>query len=285
MMIIINTHDDDGRHQNSRTGTLRMPNSAPHAALITGGSTGIGATYADRLARRGHDLILVARDTARMDALATRLRAETGVAVEAMPADLADPAALAAVEDRLREDTRIGLLINNAGANLPGGFASSDAAALERLIQLNVTAPTRLARAAVPRLLAEGGGAIVNIASVLALAPEVLPGIYSATKSYILILSQALQAEFGPRGLYVQAVLPSATRTEIWERSGYSPDSIPGMMPVGDLVDAALVGFDRREPVTIPPLPEESDWTSLDAARLALQPKFRQERPAARYLT
>jgi short-subunit dehydrogenase len=112
----------------------------------------------------------------------------------------------------------------------------------------------------------------------------VLPGIHSATKSYILTLSQALQAELGPRGLYMQAVLPAATRTEIGERSGYSPESIPGMMPVGDLADAALVGFDRREPVTIPPLPEESDWTSLDAARLALQPKFRRERSAARYL-
>ncbi|WP_159350254.1 SDR family oxidoreductase [Roseomonas harenae] len=111
-----------------------------------------------------------------------------------------------------------------------------------------------------------------------------LPGIYSATKSYILTLSQALQAEFGARGLYVQAVHPAAMCTEIGERSGYSPDSIPGMMPVGDLVDAALVGFDRREPVTIPPLPEESDWTSLDATHLALQPKFRRERPAACYL-
>jgi len=127
-------------------------------ALITGASSGIGATYADRLARRGYDLVLIARDKARMEALAARLRGETGVAIEVLPADLTVAADLARVETRLREDASIGLLVNNAGAAAPGGFTDPDLDALERLIRLNVTAVTRLAGAVVPRFL-RGGAA------------------------------------------------------------------------------------------------------------------------------
>ncbi|MBI3709714.1 MAG: SDR family oxidoreductase [Proteobacteria bacterium] len=252
-------------------------------ALVTGASSGIGATYADRLARRGHDLVLVARDKDRLEAIAGRLRGETGVAVEVMSGDLTAAEDLHRVEARLREDSRIGLLVNNAGAAAPGGFADPNLDVQERLIRLNVTAVTRLAGAVVPRLLAAGGGSIINIASVLALAPEVLPGIYAATKAFVLIFSQSLQAELGPQGLYVQAVLPAATRTEIWARSGRDVDAIPGVMEVGELVDAALVGFDRQELVTIPPLPDVGQWESFAAARQAMLPNFRQTHPAARY--
>jgi uncharacterized protein len=252
-------------------------------ALITGASSGIGATYADRLAHRGHDLVLVARDKDRLEAIATRLRAETGVAVEVMRGDLTAAEDLRSVEARLREDARIGLLVNNAGAAAPGGFAEPNLDEQETLIRLNVTAVTRLAGAVVPRFLATGGGAIVNIASVLALAPEMLPGIYSATKAYVLTFSQALQAELGPRGVYVQAVLPAATRTEIWARSGRDVNALQGVMDVGELVDAALVGFDRHELITIPPLPDAGQWDSFAAARQAMLPNFRQTHPAARY--
>jgi short-subunit dehydrogenase len=260
-----------------------MNDTAKPAALVTGASSGIGAIYADRLARRGHDLVLVARDAARMDATAARLRAETGVGVDVLAADLVDPRALARVEDRLRQDQRIGILINNAGAAMAGGFADPDLDAAERLIRLNVTAVMRLAGAAIPGMLARGQGAIVNIASVLALAPEISPGIYAGTKSFVLTFSQSLQTELGPRGLYVQAVLPAATRTEIFERAGRRLADIPVIMEAGELVDAALVGFDRRESVTIPPLPDVAQWDSLEAARHALMPGFRQEHAAARY--
>jgi short-subunit dehydrogenase len=252
-------------------------------ALITGASSGIGATYADRLARRGHDLVLVARDKERLDGLAARLRAEIGVAVDVLPADLTRIEDSRRVESRLREDARIGLLVNNAGAAAPGGFADSDVDFQDQLIRLNVTAVTRLANAVVPRFLAEGGGSIVNIASVLALAPELMPGIYPATKAFVVTLSQSLQFEFGSRGVYVQAVLPAATRTEIWSRSGRDPNAIPALMDVGELVDAALVGFDRKETITIPPLPDADQWTAFSAARRAMLPNFRQEHPAARY--
>lgn len=260
-----------------------MQTPSPRAALITGASSGIGATYADRLARRGHDLVLVARDKQRMDKIATRLRAEAGVAIEVLPADLRDRSDLGRVEARLREDPHIGLLVNNAGAGDFGGFANPDLDAADKLIRLNVTALVRLAGAAAPRFLAEGDGSVINIASVLALAPEAFPGIYSATKAFVLTFSQSLQIELGPRGLYVQAVLPAATRTEIWERSGKSIDTIPNVMDVGELVDAALLGFDRRETITIPSLPDEGQWTAFSAARLAMLPNFRHQHPAARY--
>ncbi|MEJ0020819.1 MAG: SDR family oxidoreductase [Acetobacteraceae bacterium] len=256
----------------------------PRAALITGASSGIGATYADRLARRGHDLVLVARDATRMAAIAERLRGETGVAIDVLPADLTAPDDLRRVEMRLREDARIGLLVNNAGAALAGGFAAPDPDLLQWLIALNIVAVTRLAGAVVPRFLAEGEGAIINLASVLALAPEASPGIYAATKAYVLTFSQSLQTELGGRGLYVQAVLPAATRTEIWERAGRDVNAIPGVMEVGELVDAALVGFDRREAVTIPPLPDEGQWQAFTAARQAMMRNFSNPHPAARYL-
>ncbi len=262
-----------------------MQTSSLRAALITGASSGIGATYADRLARRGHDLVLVARDEQRMDAIGARLRAEAGVVVDVLPADLTNQSDLNRVEARLREDSSIGLLVNNAGAGDFSGFANPDLDAAEKLIRLNVTALMRLAGAVVPRFVAGGGGSIINISSTLALAPELLPGVYSATKAFVLTFSQSLQTELGPRGVYVQAVLPAATRTEIWERSGRNVDAIPNVMDVGELVDAALIGFDRRETITIPSLPDEGQWNAFSAVRLAMLPNFRQAHPAARYQT
>ncbi len=253
------------------------------AALITGASTGIGATYADRLARRGYDLVMVARDGGRMQAIASRLRSETNVGIDIIEADLTDPGALRQVETRLRDDARIGLLVNNAGAATPGGFEHGNVDAQEQLIRLNITALTRLSAAAIPRFVARGQGAIINIASVVGLAPEIPMGMYGATKAYVLHYSQALHTELGGKGLYVQAILPAATRTEIWERSGMDITQVQGVMEVGELVDAALVGFDRRELVTIPPLPDAGQWTAYEAARQAMLPNFRQEHAAERY--
>lgn len=255
------------------------------AVLVTGASTGIGAVYADRFARRGHDLVIVARDKARLQTLAERLRAEAGVAVDVLAADFTRPEALAVVEARAREDARIGVLINNAGATVPGAFHQQDSAALADLIALNITSVTRLANAVAGRFAAAGEGAIVNIGSVLGIAPELGSTVYAGTKAYVLTFSQGLHLELGPKGVYVQAVLPAATRTELWERAGLDVNAIPGVMPVDELVDAALVGFDRRETVTIPPLPDVAQWDQFQAARLAMLPNFRQERPAERYRT
>lgn len=252
------------------------------SVLITGASTGIGAVYADRFAKRGHDLVLVARDNARMEALAQTLRRETGVTIDVLQADLTDASALARVETRLRDDARIGILVNNAGATAAGSFIDQSPDQVAEIISLNSTALTRLASAVAPRFVAAGHGAIINISSVVGLAPEFGLTVYGATKAFVLFLTQGLHLELGPK-VYVQAVLPAATRTEIWERSGRDVNALPAVMEVGELVDSALVGFDRRETVTIPPLPDANQWSVFDGARLAMIPNFMQTHAATRY--
>lgn len=154
--------------------------------LITGASTGIGATYAERFARRGHDLVLVARDVVRMETLASRLRQETGVTVVTLQADLTQATDLAKVETRLRDDARIGILVNNAGTAIGGTFIDQSIDDMTKLVALNATALVRLARAIAPRLAEAGEGAIVNIGSVVGLAPEFGMTVYGATKAFVL---------------------------------------------------------------------------------------------------
>ncbi len=256
-----------------------------HSVLITGASSGIGATYAERFARRGHDLVLVARDTARLEALAAQLRADFGVAIDILTADLTRAEDVATVEARLRDDERIGILVNNAGAALSGQFIDQPTEQVARLVALNTTALVRLASAVAPRLAKAGDGAIINIGSVVGLAPEFRATVYGATKAFVQFLSQGLSIELAPHGVYVQAVLPAATKTEIWDRAGADPSTLPPMMEVGDLVDAALVGFDRRETVTIPPLADDAAWHAYDSARQAVIGGLHQDQVAARYRT
>ncbi|MBB3193607.1 SDR family NAD(P)-dependent oxidoreductase [Roseateles terrae] len=252
-------------------------------ALVTGASTGIGATYAERLAQRGHDLVLVARDESRLETVAARIRENYKVQVDVLRADLTQPEDLAAVEARLINDPRIGVLINNAGMAQSGAFVGQSAQNIERLISLNVTALTRLAAAIAPRLVEAGTGTIVNIGSVVGLAPEFGMTVYGATKAFVLFLSQGLHLELSPKGIYVQAVLPAATRTEIWERAGIDVNTLPEVMDVRELVDAALIGYDRRELVTIPPLHVAERWDALEGARQGLLSDIRQAQAADRY--
>lgn len=257
--------------------------TTPTSVLITGASTGIGATYAERFAQRGHDLVLVARDQVRLDTLATRLHQKYGVKVDVLAADLTKTGDLAIVEARLRDDVRIGTLINNAGIAQSGGFIEQTPDQLEQLIALNVTALTRLSNAVAPRFVQAGKGEIVNISSVVSLAPEFQMSVYGATKAFVLLLSQGLQMELSAKGVYVQAVLPAGTYTELWDRAGIDISAYPPMMTVDDLVDAALVGFDRRELVTIPPLQDAARWDALDGARQLLLSEINQAQVAERY--
>lgn len=255
------------------------------SVLITGASTGIGAAYAERFAQRGHDLVLVARDEARLEALAARLRAQSQVAVDVLQADLTNPDDVAVVEARLRDDSRIGILINNAGAAQSGGILQQTGDSITRLATLNAIAPTRLAAAVAPRFAESGAGAIVNIGSVVGLAPEFGMSLYGATKAYVQFLSQGLSLELAPKGVYVQAVLPAGTLTEIWQRAGIDASGMSDLMEVGELVDAALVGFDRREPVTVPTLDDAGRWGALEAARLGVLSNIQQAHAAERYLS
>ncbi|HEV7693555.1 MAG TPA: SDR family oxidoreductase [Hyphomonadaceae bacterium] len=253
--------------------------------LITGASTGIGAVYADRFAKRGHNVILVARDFERLELLSNRLWAETGVNVEVEVADLTNKADLLRIEERLRTDPKIDILVNNAGIGAFGPVVNGDADKFETVIDLNVTAPTRLATAAATAFAKRGHGSIINLSSVLALAPERTNPVYGGTKAFLLNFSQALAHQAEEIGVHVQVVLPGATRTEIWERGGVDVNALdPKMvMDVHDLVDAALAGFDAGESVTIPSLPDVKDWQSFESARLWLAPNLSRNRPAPRY--
>jgi short-subunit dehydrogenase len=254
-------------------------------ALITGASSGIGAIYADRLARRGYDLMLVARNRERLDALATRLAGETGRTVDVVAADLNDKADLARVESLLRTDARITLLVNNAGVGATGPLVASDVEKMSDMIALNVAALTRLTYAVVPGFVARGGGTIINIASIVAVAPEVLNGVYGGTKAFVLALTRSLHHELADKHVRVQAVLPGATATDFWELAGTPMAHLPKqiVMPVDDMVDAALAGLDQGELFTIPSLPEAADWEAYEAARQKLLPNLSRQTPAIRY--
>jgi short-subunit dehydrogenase len=253
-------------------------------ALVTGASSGIGAVYADRLAKRGYDLILVARNGEKLKSLAARLTSETGRSVKVIPADLGDKAALAKVEAVLRDDASITMLVNNAGTASLAPLLKADVDEMEAMITLNVTALTRLTYAAAPAFVARGAGTIINMGSVVGIAPERLNGVYGA-KAYVLALSHSLQHELADKGVRIQAVLPAATATDIWEKGGFHHSKLPAgtVMSTEDMVDAALAGLDQGEVVTIPSLQDGDDWTRFEASRRALAPKFGNSAPAPRY--
>jgi short-subunit dehydrogenase len=254
-------------------------------ALITGASSGIGATYAKRLAQRGFDLLLVARNQTRLDDLAAQLRAGSGVGVETLRADLTVAADVAQVVLRLSSDPAISLLVNNAGIAIIGPLIGSELQRLENMISLNVVAVTQIAVAAATAFAARGQGTLINIASALALVPERYYGAYSGTKAYVLNLTQALEQELSPRGVRVQVVLPGATRTELWARAGIDISYLPPgvVMEVDEMVDAALSGLDLGETVTIPSLPDMLEWEALNRQRLDLAPALSLKHAASRY--
>lgn len=260
-------------------------NPSKGTALITGASSGIGKVYADRLARRGYDLILVARSIDKLNVLAKRITDETGRSVEAVKADLADKADLVEVEAILRNDASIAVLVNNAGVGALKPLLESNVDEMEAMIALNVTALTRLTYAAIPQFVARKAGAVINIASVVAVAPESLNGVYGAGKAYVLAFSRSLQRELVDKGVRIHVVLPGATATEIWPRAGRPLDQLPQeiLMPVEDMVDAALVGFDAGEFATVPALPDAAQWEAWEAAREALLPNLSRAVPAERY--
>jgi uncharacterized protein len=254
-------------------------------ALITGASSGIGAIYAERLARRGYDLILVARNRERLSDLARRLTDATGRSVQVFPADLGDATELASVETLLRTDHSISMLVNNAGFGAATPLLQSDVARMSEMISLNVNALTRLTYAAVPGFVERGNGTVINIASIVAVAPELLNGVYGGTKAYVLAFTRSLHHELADKGVRVQAVLPGATATEFWDVLGHPVSNLPEswVMSAADMVDASLAGLDQGELFTIPALPDASDWSAYEAAREKLTPNLSRSQPAERY--
>lgn len=262
-----------------------MTENSKGTALITGASFGIGAIYADRLARRGYDLILVARNRPRLNTLARRITDETGRAVEVIAADLGSKSDLAGVETVLRTDAGITMLVNNAGIGATAPLLASDVDKMEEMITLNVNALTRMTYAAAPGFVARGTGTIINIASIVGIAPERLNGVYGASKAFVLAFSLSLQSELADRNIRVQAVLPGATATEFWGIAGTPLEHVPSeiVMSAEDMVDAAVAGLDLGERITIPSLPDARDWEAYEAARQKLMPNLSRNVPAARY--
>lgn len=254
-------------------------------AVVTGASKGIGAVFAQHLARRGHDLLLVARNAGELEALAADLRATTGRRVEIAAVDLTDSADLLRLEEMLRARSDIAVLVNNAGVGSVAPLLDANVDDMERMIALNVTALTRLTYAVVPQMAARGAGTVINVSSIVAIATEMMNGVYGASKSYVLAFTQSLQHELAQSGIRVQAVLPGVTATPFWDTLGHPLSKLPAqiIMSVGDLVDASLAGLDQGEVVTIPGLHDVEQWNAHEAARRALATQFGNARPAARY--
>lgn len=221
-------------------------------ALITGATAGIGAEFARQLAVRGTDLVLVARSTDRLESMAAWLRAEHGVRVEALVADLFTAEGVAAVEARVRDDAHpIGLIVNNAGHGLVTDFAASPLDDEVRHLDLHVTVPLRLTHAAMQGMLARGRGRIVLISSVAAFTPR---GSYGAAKAWGVSFARWANLRYRSRGVTVTAVAPGLTRTEFHERMGVSTDGVPAFLwlDVRDVVRLALRDIDRGRALSIP---------------------------------
>jgi uncharacterized protein len=253
-------------------------------ALITGASTGIGAVYADRLAKRDYDLILVARNEERLRTLASRLTTDTGRKAAMLVADLGNNTDFGKVEATLRNDPTITALVNNAGAGSVASILQADVEKMDDMIRVNITALTRLTYSVAPAFVARGSGTIINIASVVGIAVENLNGVYSASKSYVISFGHSLQHDIADKGIRIQTVLSGATATEFWDIAGNSTQkTAANTMSAEDMVDAALVSLDQGELVTIPGLHDGDDWYRWEADRRAISEKFGNSVPAARY--
>ncbi len=254
-------------------------------ALVTGASSGLGAVYADRLAARGFDLILVARRVERLGVLAKSLADKYGVAVRAMAADLSAPADLQRVADELASNPAITMLVNNAGASTLAPVVDTARAGIATMDKVNVTALAELTYAVLPQFKQRNGGTIINIGSVLSFHVLPVSTIYSATKGYVMNFTRGLQQELAGTGIVVQLVLPATTATEIWELSGVPLSQLDQatIMRVEDCVDAALAGLDQGELVTLPSVEDQALWEQFDAARLALFAGAMRGAPASRY--
>ncbi len=243
-------------------------------ALITGASAGIGAVYAERLAKRGYDLILVARSEDKLREVAATLPTEAEILV----ADLTDPGDVERVAARLADAD---VFVNNAGTSYASPVADADPAQLQRVIDLNISAFTRLAQA----YAARRAGTLINIASVVPILQLAGLATYTASKAYVLSFTQILAAELADTPIRIQAVLPGAVGTELWDKSGFplahlDPEIV---MSIDDAVDAALAGLDAGELITIPSLPDAAHWDAYEAARLVLVPNMSRREPAERY--
>jgi short-subunit dehydrogenase len=260
-------------------------------ALVTGASSGLGAAFAERLARDQYDLILVARRRERLDELAQRLHQAHGATVEVIAADLTQPRELKTIEQRIAEAPALTMLVNNAGFGGYMPFASLDSDRAEELIRLQVVAVTRLTRAVLPGMMARGQGSIINVSSRLAFSGTLpsppLPkrATYAATKAYINTFTQILANELDGTGVRVQALCPGVVRTEFHQNVGLDPASFPAgiVMTSEDVVQASMAGLARGEVICVPALDDPDLLTQVAESQRQLFEKSRSGSMAERY--
>lgn len=258
----------------------------PGTAVVTGASSGIGKVYAERLAARGYDLVLVARRKDRLKEIADELRERHSVQAEALVADLSTPDGLSAVSDRLSTDASVSLLVNNAGFSALKPLTRTPDETVASMIALNVTALTTLSRAALIAFKSRNAGTIVNIGSGAGFSPYPDIPVYGATKAYVFLFTQSLQHEVEGTAVRIQLVLPGAVVSEGWDVAGGGaleplPESI--VMTTEDCVDAALSGLDQSETITAPSLHDSSLLSDyVDRSGRLLQAMF-DAKPAERY--
>lgn len=254
-------------------------------AIVTGASSGIGKVYADRLAARGYDLVLVARRGDRLREIAADLQERFSIRAEALVADLSQPAGVSATIKRIEGDPSVSLLVNNAGFSSAKPLVETTPELFGRMIALNVTALTALSQAAFVRFKERGSGTIVNVGSGVGFAPIAWIPVYGPTKAYVLQFTQILQRQAEGTGVRVQLVVPGAVVSEGWEVAGASLDSMDpaSVMTTEDCVDAALAGLDLGEPITSPSLQDETLLSEYEALSARLLQAMFDGRPAARY--
>jgi short-subunit dehydrogenase len=224
-------------------------------AVVTGATAGIGREFAEQLAGRGYDLLLVARDRQRLGDTAAALNATHGVEAEAFTADLSRDEDVTRLADRLAASPRLALLVNNAGFGSRGRLASADAERQAAMVRLHVLAPLRLTRAALPVFLASRSGAVVNVSSVAGFVYSAGNANYCATKAYLTTLSEGLAAELHGTGVRVQALCPGFTRTEFHARIGGAVERHPefAWLSARAVVAYSLRCLDRGGPVVCIP--------------------------------
>jgi len=257
-------------------------------ALVTGASSGIGQALAERLARDGHDLIVVARRRDRLTALAERLTDETGAEVEVLVADLTAADDVHRLKERVAGEPRLHLLVNNAGFAGYGPFVELDPATAEDLVAVHVLAPLQVTRAALPGMIARGRGAVVNVASLLALSGPLKIGMagratYAGAKSFLLAFTQSLAGELEGTGVHAMACLPGMVESEF---HGIRRGSVPGLpiMSSEDVARAIVVGLELGEVVCAPGVDDPGLFDQLrDLQQATLASGNRTGELAARY--
>jgi uncharacterized protein len=254
-------------------------------AVITGASSGIGSIYADRLAKRGYDLVLVARRLDRLEGLADKIKKAYGVNVEVLQADLEKDSDVAKVEHLLSTNPAVRVLVNNAGLARLKPLEQAPLQDSLAQIALNITALTRLTHAILPAFRKLNEGVIINIASVLSIHAWSASAVYSGTKGFVMNFTRGLQDEFANTGVKVQLVNPASTATEIWDNSGIPLSALnqESVMTTENMVDASLAGFDMGETITWPSVADATLWDKYDAARAALFAATQTGKPAPRY--